>query len=60
MKSKFIVTQDAQVAQLLIASNFRLVSQNGATYTFLNNVPTGFNFTNFDKSKIVYTNIMTI
>lgn len=60
MKSKFIVTQDAQIAHLLMASNFKLVNQNGATYTFLNNVPTGFNFASFDKSKIVYTNIMTI
>ena len=60
MKNKFIVTQDAQMAQLLMASNFKLVNQNGATYTFLNNAPTGFNFSCFDKSKIVYTNIMTI
>lgn len=48
------------MAHLLMASNFKLVNQNGATYTFLNNVPTGFNFASFDKSKVVYTNIMTI
>lgn len=60
MKSKFIVTQDDKVAKLLLASNFKLVSQNGSMYTFLNDVPQGFSFANFDKSKIAYTNIMTI
>ena len=60
MKSKFIITQDAQMAHMLMASNFKLVSQSGAMYTFLNDAPSGFNFANFDKSKIVYTNTMTI
>jgi uncharacterized protein YaiI (UPF0178 family) len=60
MKNKFIVTQDNKTAELLLASGFKLVVQNGATYTFLNEAPKGFNFANFDKSKIAYTNIMTI
>lgn len=60
MKNKFIVTQDDKTAKLLLTSGFKLVTQNGAVYTFLNEAPKGFNFTNFDKSKIAYTNIMTI
>jgi hypothetical protein len=60
MKGKFIITQDDKVAKLLMASNFKLVCQSGSTYTFLNDAPKGFNFANFDKSKIAYTNTMTI
>lgn len=60
MKNKFIITQDDKTAKLLIASGFKLMAQNGATYTFLNDAPKDFNFANFDKSKIAYTNIMTI
>ena len=60
MKNKFIITQDDSTAKILIASGFQLVAQNGETYTFLNEAPKGFSFANFDKSKIAYTNIMTI
>lgn len=60
MKNKFIITQDDKTAKLLMASGFKLVAQNGNTCTFLNEVPKDFNFANFDKSKIAYTNIMTI
>ena len=60
MENKFIVTQDSKTAELLLASGVKLVAQNGAVYTFLNDIPKSFNFANFDKSKIVYTNIMTI
>ena len=60
MKNKFIITQDDKTAKMLLASGFKLMAQNGATYTFLNDAPKGFNFANFDKSKIAYTNMMTI
>ena len=60
MKNKFIITQDDKSAKLLIASGFKLMAQNGTVYTFLNDVPKNFKFDNFDKSKIAYTNIMTI
>ena len=60
MKNKFIITQDDKTAKMLLASGFKLMAQNGVTYTFLNDAPKGFNFANFDKSKIAYTNIMTI
>lgn len=58
MKQRFIITQDEQTAQILLASNFKLVNQVGITYTFLNDVPKNFSFANFDKTKIVYTNIL--
>ena len=60
MKDKFIVTQDEKTAKLLLAAEFQLVNQNGATYTFVNEAPRNFNFANFDKSKIAYTNIIAI
>ena len=58
MKQKFIITQDEQTAKMLLASNFKLVNQVGTTYTFLNDAPKNFSFVNFDKTKIVYTNIL--
>lgn len=58
MKQRFIITQDEQTAQILLASNFKLVNQVGTTYTFLNDAPKNFSFANFDKTKIAYTNIL--
>ena len=60
MKQKFIITQDEQTANALLALNFQLVSHIGATYTFLNDVPKNFSFANFDKSKIAYSNILSM
>lgn len=60
MNTKFIVTQDEQTAKLLIASGFKLVSQNGITYAFLNEPPKNFNFANVDKTKIAYTPILSL
>ncbi len=57
---KFIVTQDKQIAEILLKSNFQLVNNMGTTYTFLNDVPKNFSFANFDKTKITYTNILSI
>lgn len=60
MKNKFILTQDEQTAKMLLASDFKLVSHVGATYTFLNEVPKNFSFANFDKSKIAYSSILSM
>ncbi|MEE1301714.1 MAG: hypothetical protein UHD64_02935 [Bacteroidales bacterium] len=59
-EKKFIVTQDKQTAETLLASNFQLVSNIGTSYIFLNEVPKNFSFANFDKSKIVYTSTLAI
>ena len=59
-EKKFIITQDKYTAEVLLASQFQLVSNVGPTYIFLNEIPKNFNFANFDKSKIVYTSTLAI
>ena len=60
MNKKFIIVQDETIAKKLIASGFCLVSQLNNTYTFMNQVPQNFSFDEIDKSKLVYTNILSI
>ena len=60
MNTKFIVTQDELTAKKLIASGFKLISQNGMTYAFLNEPPKNFSFESVDKSKIAYTKILSL
>lgn len=57
---KFIVTKDKATATSLIASEFKLVSQIGDTYTFLNQPPQHFNFSVIDKSKYCFSNILSM
>lgn len=58
-KQKFIVTIDESIAKKLLALGFQFISQNGGRYTFLNQPPKNFNFEQFDKSKVYYTNMLT-
>ena len=60
MNKKFIIVQDEATALKLIASGFRLVSQLNNTYTFMNQVPQNFSFDELDKSKLAYTNILSL
>lgn len=60
MEKKFIKTTDKQTAYKLITYGFKLVSQVGNIYTFINEMPQNFSFTNFDKSKIAYSNILSM
>lgn len=60
MNKKFIIVQDEATALKLIASGFRLVSQLNNTYTFMNQVPQNFTFDEIDKSKLAYTNILSL
>ena len=60
MNKKFIIVQDEATALKLILSGFRLVSQLNNTYTFMNQVPQNFSFDEIDKSKLAYTNILSI
>lgn len=53
--AKFIVVQDNNVANQMIASGFNLVSNINGTYTFMNVVPNHFNFEGIDIKKLVYT-----
>jgi hypothetical protein len=57
---KFIKTTDRKTADQLIVSGFRLVSQIGSVYTFLNEVPKNFNFDKVDRKQIVYDNKLSL
>ena len=57
--AKFIIVQDADVANQLISNGFTLVSNMNNTYTFMNVIPKHFNFENIDVKKLVYTNMLT-
>ena len=60
MNKKFIIVQDDETAKKLSLSGFRLISQIKDTYTFMNQVPQHFSFDEVDKSKLAYTNILSI
>ena len=55
---KFIIVQDIEIANKLIASGFNLVSNMNGTYTFMNMTPKHFNFENIDVKKLAYTNML--
>lgn len=60
MKQKFIITQSVDIKNKLIANGAKLISDINGTYTFLNELPKNFTFDNTDKSKIVYSNILSL
>ena len=60
MGKKFIIVQDEATALQLLASGFQLVSKINNTYTFINQVPQHFSFDEVDKSKLAYTNMLSI
>lgn len=57
---KFIITQDKSVSDELIAHGFLLLSNNCGTYTFVNKLQKNFNFSNFDMTKIHFTDKLFI
>ena len=59
-KKKFIKTTDKSTADKLIAYGFKLISQVGNIYTFLNEMPQNFNFDVIDKKMIVYDNMLNL
>ena len=60
MKQNFIKTTDESTAKRLISDGFKLVSQVGQVYTFLNDVPENFHFDGVDKKHIAYSNMLSI
>ena len=60
MNKKFIIVQDETTANKLVAGGFQIVSKINNTYTFMNQVPQHFSFDEVDKSKLAYTNILSI
>lgn len=57
MKYNFIKTTDEETKSNLLRSGFKLVSQNGGMYVFLNDHSLVFDD---KKIKIQYSNILTI
>ena len=60
MNKKFIIVQDDETAKKLSLSGFWLISKINGTYTFMNQVPQHFSFDEVDKSKLAYTNILSL
>ena len=58
--SKFIIVKDEPTANKLIANGFQVVSHINGIYTFINQIPTHFNFDGIDVKKMVYSNMLTI
>ena len=56
--AKFIVVQDAKIANKMILCGFNLVCNTGETYTFMNIVPKHFSFESIDVKKLAYTNTL--
>lgn len=54
-QKKFIITQDEIIANQLLASGLRLLSNVSGTYIFIND-PVKFNFEQFDKKSVCFTN----
>lgn len=59
-EKKFIKTTDKETAERLVIEGFQLVSQSGNTYTFLNQLPQNFSFTEADKTKVAFTNLLNL
>lgn len=57
-QKKFIATKDAEVAKKL-AAIFKQINNSNGVWVFLNEPSTFFNFDQIDKTKLVYTNILT-
>lgn len=60
MEKKFIKTTDTETANKLITCGFKLVSQVGNVYTFLNEVSQSLIFESVDKTKIAYDNKLSL
>lgn len=60
MQTKFLKTTDAETATKLTTLGFRLVSQIGNVYTFLNETPQNMVFDSVDQSKIAYDNKISL
>ena len=60
MNKKFIIVQDEATANKLLASGFQIVFHLNNTYTFMNQVPQNFSFSEIDTKKLAYTNILSL
>lgn len=58
-QKKFVITRDETAANQLLASGLCLLSNVSGTYTFVND-PVKFNFEQFDKKLVCFTNNLYI
>lgn len=58
MKQQFIRTSDCQVAEELRKNGFAELAKQGSFYVFINNGK--INFSDEEKKKVVYSNLMTV
>lgn len=58
-KSNFIITTDKETATKLIAEGFRVVTEINGVYTF-ENKPNTMSFDKIDKTKVAYSNILSL
>lgn len=56
MKQNFLRTSDEETKEKLLSQGFKLISQDGNVYTFINDHTLTFE----DKTKISYTNMLCI
>ena len=60
MKQNFIKTSDSETASKLLELGFQKVDNTNGIYTFLNTGKNQFSENDIDKSKIQYSNILSI
>ena len=59
-QSTFIITKDKETANKLISEGLRLVTEINGTYTFENKPVDSMVFDQVDKTKLAYTNILSL
>lgn len=57
---KFIIVQDKETADKLIVGGFKLISRGSSGWMFVNASPQNFCFEEIDKTKFVYTNVLSL
>lgn len=57
---KFIVTMDDRTADNLRSSGYVLLYENDGTYTFLNDLNLRVQFSDLEKTKFFYTNMLCV
>ena len=60
MKQNFIKTSDSETASKLLKLGFQKVDNTNGIYTFLNTGKIQFSENDIDKSKIQYSNMLSI
>lgn len=58
-KQLFVKTTDEAIAEQLMILGFQLVNHDAITWTFLNE-PKSLNFDKVEKSKIAFSNVLTV